>query len=765
MKTKNRSNKIIVGLALVAMVAVVALLGRGLQQSMLTGTAIPVDDDTQFNNLIDLDNPVNQIEYDAAANTSRLWNADKPWQDCVYSPVFTGGSYNSNTRKIGVACAAGMCAWYNPENPDEIAQINLNDPKIWSFVEGYNSLTRDARAAGRREDEIVVNSGYNICPSAVQNAANDAGIGADLSCLEWDANSLAIKARFMNDGQLVVKTGKQERNLSNPAELDNFVNSTFKIMSNPFVVPWVKQHGTAVCDTIQTYENGNNENTSFFYSNPNSDGSYTFSWDGTEDFGNMIGGDVHYSIDLAKDRYGSDLISPVPFLHAGVIMGTDPVWHDHSRWGAIAEGLNIRDYVIPASNRQSVTITAEGMGGLLANPNIVEYFNTPTYWRVCYAVNGDWAGQSNCGQWVPVRSLDVEESAPTPDPINGRCGSANGTTVSSEPTGGSACAAGEVAGMSESSTDWRWTCMGEHGGSQSSTCIANKPTATTPETPAPTNTTFRWTKPTATNPTRYSMDLAKSASGSSKRGRFRDPITSTSVTVPTNELSGYSHWRICYISNEYPNWNEEKCSPYTSLSNTNLGVLPSPAAPTPEPPAEPTERLACTESGGTINVPGGKHGEYTESCVFDMTTVLNNGYLKFYAKGDSDVHIAFGKDGLTGLGENQVYEIVFDGWTRRSAIRDGAGTEPKVWGGEAGTRYGKEYFVAMYQGDIYAGTMDALNNSELVTRAMNHNGDFTNDSPLLMKYDDPSPMNGFRYIGLSSWDNDVIVRNYEWIPL
>lgn len=57
---------------------------------------------------------------------------------------------------------------------------------------------------------------------------------------------------------------------------------------------------------------------------------------------------------------------------------------------------------------------------------------------------------------------------------NGVCGSANGTTVSSQPSGGSLCNAGTSSAVTGGGP-WNWTCNGTNGGSNAN-CSANKAT-------------------------------------------------------------------------------------------------------------------------------------------------------------------------------------------------------------------------------------------------------------------------------------------------
>lgn len=72
-------------------------------------------------------------------------------------------------------------------------------------------------------------------------------------------------------------------------------------------------------------------------------------------------------------------------------------------------------------------------------------------------------------------------SAPkTPDPVNGTCGTASGIAVSSAPST-NLCATGTPSAISGSGP-WTWTCAGAYGGTNSAACSA-------PKSPAPVNGT------------------------------------------------------------------------------------------------------------------------------------------------------------------------------------------------------------------------------------------------------------------------------------
>ena len=60
--------------------------------------------------------------------------------------------------------------------------------------------------------------------------------------------------------------------------------------------------------------------------------------------------------------------------------------------------------------------------------------------------------------------------------MNGVCGTADGTKVSTEPGGSALCMAGTATAVTETVpngvTTWSWTCDGQFGGTNSKTCAA-----------------------------------------------------------------------------------------------------------------------------------------------------------------------------------------------------------------------------------------------------------------------------------------------------
>jgi hypothetical protein len=68
-----------------------------------------------------------------------------------------------------------------------------------------------------------------------------------------------------------------------------------------------------------------------------------------------------------------------------------------------------------------------------------------------------------------LAGITLPPAAPTPTPVNGVCGSANNTNVSSAPTSG-LCSTGSASSVTGSGP-WSWSCAGSNGGT-TATCSA-----------------------------------------------------------------------------------------------------------------------------------------------------------------------------------------------------------------------------------------------------------------------------------------------------
>jgi hypothetical protein len=139
-------------------------------------------------------------------------------------------------------------------------------------------------------------------------------------------------------------------------------------------------------------------------------------------------------------------------------------------------------------------------------------FNGSRWTWECEGTNGVWDGGCYVNRAVP--------------PTNGSCGSANGSTVSSHPSGSSACSNGNFSDTSDSSSQYRWNCNGSNGGSNAS-CSANRPPAPIPGSCGSVNGTTQSSFPTSnlcnaggagsksTTSTRYSWSCSGQNGGAS----------------------------------------------------------------------------------------------------------------------------------------------------------------------------------------------------------------------------------------------------------
>src|SRR4029453_6318074 len=91
---------------------------------------------------------------------------------------------------------------------------------------------------------------------------------------------------------------------------------------------------------------------------------------------------------------------------------------------------------------------------------------------------------TGAGGTSSVASVTVGVGA-GPAPINGACGSANGTTVSSAPSA-NLCSTGTASTVAGSGP-WTWSCGGSNGGASLSCSASASGTGSTP-TPTPTPT-------------------------------------------------------------------------------------------------------------------------------------------------------------------------------------------------------------------------------------------------------------------------------------
>ena len=107
-----------------------------------------------------------------------------------------------------------------------------------------------------------------------------------------------------------------------------------------------------------------------------------------------------------------------------------------------------------------LTVHSNGVALLLYDNNTLYYKTTAGAWW-------SWIGK----RWV---------TSGTPPPVNGACGTANGTAVTSAPVA-NLCSAGTASSVTGTGP-WTWSCIGSYGGATAS-CSASFPTNTIPATP------------------------------------------------------------------------------------------------------------------------------------------------------------------------------------------------------------------------------------------------------------------------------------------
>jgi hypothetical protein len=79
------------------------------------------------------------------------------------------------------------------------------------------------------------------------------------------------------------------------------------------------------------------------------------------------------------------------------------------------------------------------------------------------SVSGSGPWSWSCAGSNGGNAVSCQASLEVPLPVNGVCGSAGGTTVSSAPSGSALCSAGTASGVSGSGP-WGWSCAGSNGG-------------------------------------------------------------------------------------------------------------------------------------------------------------------------------------------------------------------------------------------------------------------------------------------------------------
>ncbi len=175
--------------------------------------------------------------------------------------------------------------------------------------------------------------------------------------------------------------------------------------------------------------------------------------------------------------------------------------------------------------------------------------------RVLRTVHAAYPNGSTPESVLPICVLFERLDSPTPPatPIDGVCGTANGTTVSSLPTGSAACQVGTYnSGAADTNEEYLWNCVGSNGGTTAS-CYANRlqdddinVTCSVSDTYVEVGDTVTWTG-RATGGTggfTYSWSGAVIGTGSTRSRTFSTPGTYT-ATVIARDSSGNTASRTC----------------------------------------------------------------------------------------------------------------------------------------------------------------------------------------------------------------------------
>jgi len=100
------------------------------------------------------------------------------------------------------------------------------------------------------------------------------------------------------------------------------------------------------------------------------------------------------------------------------------------------------------------------------NPIYTTTGSAPILRSSFYEKQGNTTDQVHCFGSITVTTSVVA-------PVNGICGSGNGTTASSQPTGSAACTKVTFSDVTDTLTQWKWNCLGSGGGTTAS-CSAEK---------------------------------------------------------------------------------------------------------------------------------------------------------------------------------------------------------------------------------------------------------------------------------------------------
>ncbi len=168
---------------------------------------------------------------------------------------------------------------------------------------------------------------------------------------------------------------------------------------------------------------------------------------------------------------------------------------------------------------------------------------------------------------VVLNGITLPPAAPSP--VNGVCGSANNTTLSSAPTS-NLCSTGSASSVTGSGP-WSWTCAGSNGGTSASCSAATNQTPNPTPTPTGIFSIGQRVQTTAGLNVRSTPNTSGTLLGTQALGAL-----GTVLAGPTN-ASGYNWWQINYDTGADGFSVQDYLTAYSSPNPT-----PTPT-PTPTP--------------------------------------------------------------------------------------------------------------------------------------------------------------------------------------
>ncbi len=279
-------------------------------------------------------------------------------------------------------------------------------------------------------------------------------------------------------------------------------------------------------------------------------------------------------------------------------------------------------------------------------------------------------------QGVHVMKYQIKNKA------NGACGSANGQTLSSAPSGDALCDNGTASAVTATATGWQWSCSGTTIGSnigKDATCTAtasiingacgtslNTCTAGTLQDVTDSSTNYLWNCLGISGGTPDYCSLAKpvdGACGSDNNGTFTTLLSSDSNLCSAGTVSGFAttstgwSWSCLGLNGGSPANN---CVAQKSSSN-GADLVPTYFLSN----SAGSNQLAFPAIGTVANKGTGSAGQFTVKVYMGLTCnttgaqLLANGTLTIpgLAPGQS-VNVSFPKLVFNGLALHVYYKII-----------------------------------------------------------------------------------------------------------